>query len=297
MRIIPISVSIIIPTKNRQLSLFNLIQSIQIKSSLIKEVLVIDSSDNNINYRKILSLDSKINLYQLKNNSVNQSYSRNIGIKKAGGDILAFIDDDCIVSKGWLKEVIYYFKKFPHRILMGKNINGYPNNLIANVEDFRTKRFFNNKYKKNNLLHCKYLDTKNFIVGKELLIKNNLHFDKELFYAEDIDLSLRLQDLSIPILYCPKIIAYHYGITSFIDLMKKEIKQGRAKYLLVKKWHFLGKKTVKKDLSFIKDLLADSMIKKSSLFNKLLYIVIFIFCSVFFRIGWYIESKSKAISK
>ena len=39
------------------------------------------------------------------------SEARNIGIREAGGDILAFIDDDAVASPGWLASVVETFAK------------------------------------------------------------------------------------------------------------------------------------------------------------------------------------------
>ena len=41
------------------------------------------------------------------------AFSRNIGLKKAVGDILFIIDDDCFIGSGAINKIINCHKKYP----------------------------------------------------------------------------------------------------------------------------------------------------------------------------------------
>ena len=64
---------------------------------------------------------------------------RNFGIKLARADIIAFIDDDCVFSKGWLDAGLMYLKKHPELAgVEGKTIiESDNNNINAPVKEFK----------------------------------------------------------------------------------------------------------------------------------------------------------------
>ncbi len=101
-------ISIIIPTYNRKELLRKCLNSIWncILPSCGYEVVVVDdgSSDGTLEYLKQESL-VRANLVVLSQNNSGPATARNAGAKKAKGDILAFTDDDCVVSAQWLSAI------------------------------------------------------------------------------------------------------------------------------------------------------------------------------------------------
>ncbi len=104
------NISVIIATKNRSNQLDRCLNALL--NSVIKplEIIIVDQSTNS----KTKDLVFKFNNNSLKYSHLNsngKSKSLNYAIPLAKGDILAFTDDDCLVSKNWIGAIIKSFKK------------------------------------------------------------------------------------------------------------------------------------------------------------------------------------------
>ncbi len=53
-----------------------------------------------------------------------QSYSRNAGAQRASGEILAFLDSDCVTEPGWLRDLVPHFS-WPRVAAVGGYVAGY----------------------------------------------------------------------------------------------------------------------------------------------------------------------------
>jgi glycosyltransferase involved in cell wall biosynthesis len=57
--------------------------------------------------------------------------ARNLGVSVAVGEWLAFIDDDCVAQRGWLKAIDEAARAHPGSLLGGSIRNGCPDNIYA----------------------------------------------------------------------------------------------------------------------------------------------------------------------
>jgi GT2 family glycosyltransferase len=115
--------SIIIPTVGRK-SLLSVIEGIYICDSFKKinpEILVIFDG-NKSKFSHNLKQDNLKILYTEE--QVFAGGARNLGIKKATGDILIFIGDNGVPDKFWLSNIIKFHEQFPKKniALLGKTI-------------------------------------------------------------------------------------------------------------------------------------------------------------------------------
>lgn len=97
-------VSVIIPAYNASRFIGETIRSVQAQSLTSWELLVIDdgSTDNTPALIKEFLADERISYFHQPNSGV--SAARNLGIEKAKGEYLAFIDSDDLMHPGNLKE-------------------------------------------------------------------------------------------------------------------------------------------------------------------------------------------------
>lgn len=85
-------ISIIIPVYNRPKVVFNAIDSVANQSYTNWEIILVDDGSSSIDYQKKIT-DERITIINNKENK-GVSFSRNVGIKKAKGDYIAFLDSD-----------------------------------------------------------------------------------------------------------------------------------------------------------------------------------------------------------
>ena len=101
--------SVIVPTFNRSKLLRRAIQSVFQQTYDNWELIIIDNYSEDNSLEVISSFDqSKIKLLQIKNNGVIGT-SRNLGIKNAKGNYLAFLDSDDWWKKNKLQTSLSFF--------------------------------------------------------------------------------------------------------------------------------------------------------------------------------------------
>ena len=97
------TVSIICPTYNGQNHITDLIESL-LALDYPQELIDIIVVDNNSQDRT-REIIKQYPVTLLQETEIQSSYAaRNRGIRQAKGEILAFIDDDCVAAKNWLRE-------------------------------------------------------------------------------------------------------------------------------------------------------------------------------------------------
>lgn len=127
--------SIIIPSKDRNKSLLRLLFSLDKECAEFYgkvEVLCIDNNSKK-SIKKSLAL-FKANNYELRllnEHKQGPSFARNKGILNSKYNLLIFIDDDCLIEKGFLSHYQEAWKRFPEAKMIGGKIvvkkkNGKP---------------------------------------------------------------------------------------------------------------------------------------------------------------------------
>lgn len=100
-------VSVIIPTRNRNSYLLQVLLNINTQTYHHIEVIIIDQSD------VFLPVDSAVYFFPLqhiKDDNRGQSSARNKGINLAKGEYLLFVDDDMLVSENWIEAHLKAFQ-------------------------------------------------------------------------------------------------------------------------------------------------------------------------------------------
>jgi len=245
--------SITISTYNRQYLLKNSLQSFKNSSFNNYEIIVIDQSQNNLSQFITKSLNfNSINIRYFKIKRRNLSYARSLGVKLSKGNIVAFTDDDCIVSKNWLKNIVQTFKK-------NQDIVG----VFGKVLPYKPQ------LKKGKICPCTFLNNQKRIISKPCLhsknigFGNNMAFRREIFEkvgrfkewlgpgsigsnAEDAEFALRILSKGYKILYNPKIKAYHNRWLTKEEFRKQQLSYACGEVACYGFFAFQGKKFAKR---------------------------------------------------
>jgi glycosyltransferase involved in cell wall biosynthesis len=98
------TVSIIIPTKDRSSDLKDVLTSLQLAlvPDFSYEILVIDNASTDDTKQTVLDFLKKLPIRYIFEPKLGLHNARNRGLKESDGDILAYIDDDILISKNWL---------------------------------------------------------------------------------------------------------------------------------------------------------------------------------------------------
>ncbi len=239
-------ISVAIVTKNRLYFLNNCLKSIKKQSQQPFEIIIIDSSKKNLNKNNIIQIDN-IKYFHYKKSGY--SYQRNKAIEKSRGDIIAFIDDDCIANKDWIKNIILAHKKNPKVIaIQGKTTYIPINSPFSIIDQFEINNYFQN-HESNSFLTV--ISTKNTSFKRKILIKKNIFFKENsnynLFGNEDCEIALKLIKLNQKIIFNKNILVQHISRDNIFSYLKQSFRKGIAYPILNKKpiIHFLNEKIIK----------------------------------------------------
>jgi glycosyltransferase involved in cell wall biosynthesis len=113
-------ISIVIIVKNDRgiKDTLNKLESIKKPSAI--EIIVVDASEKN----QLIDIKNKYPkvkwiTYESNKNKDTRPEQRNIGIKKAKGEIMVFIDASCTPLDNWLEEIVKPFKKENENFVAG----------------------------------------------------------------------------------------------------------------------------------------------------------------------------------
>lgn len=110
---VELTISVVIATRNRSKLLKRALDSLVEQERQPDEVVVVDNarSDNTVQVAR--SFAEKLNLVVIREDQIGIPSARNTGIARSTGEIVAFLDDDCVADRRWLRELEIPFLKDP----------------------------------------------------------------------------------------------------------------------------------------------------------------------------------------
>lgn len=185
-----IKLSIIVPVYNAEYFLEHSISSLLNQTYKNIEILLINdgSIDNSLNEcKRLQKVDKRIVVIDKENSGV--SSTRNLGIEKARGEYITFIDSDDYIELNAYENCMNIlenndidFLKFSYYKESQKNKIKYNFSLKQNeVLNMDNK----NEYLKEIFSTKDFEGIWNLIVKKDFIISNNIKFDENLIVAED----------------------------------------------------------------------------------------------------------------
>lgn len=208
-------VSIVIATYNRCEDLRECLSSIfDLKDGLL-EVIVVDSKSTD----GTRQLKDRFPIEFVSINRRNRQSARNLGISNAHGDIIAFLDDDVVVSDEWLDRMIIPYTDSSVGGVGGRTIPyGKTEEFYTKVSENEIGKVFN-----DGLVLGNFDFPSESIVEVDSFIGCNMSFRRGLLlrvggfdenyigtgYRDDTDLCIRIRRLGYKLLYQPKSLVWH----------------------------------------------------------------------------------------
>lgn len=226
------TISVLIITKKSPKYIKDCLEELK-KQAKCDEVVIIDSSAGPDVKAVCRQFNPYLNIRYLKEEKMGIASARNRAFKTARGEILAFLDDDCIPHKNWVSEIINFYKKRPETdILLGRCKNYYPKNIYANIQQCYYDRWLmenlKNIVKEQKVNIQSFCDFENIAIRKKFI--KSYHCSLDLPFGgwdEDIEMGHRLSGKG-KFFYNPRMIAYHKQKTSFWPLVFRNFKTGIA---------------------------------------------------------------------
>lgn len=148
---------------------------------------------------------------------------RNLGVKKATGDVVVFVDASCITDKNWPDVLEQAFQKEGHDAVAGMVTSSGSNKSTYDEG-------YNARVDNGPLEEC---GAANLAIRKKI-IQEIGGFDDNMSYGEDVDLTWRVRDAGYQIIFKKGLIISHDWGT-FKDEMRRSFRYGQARTGLYKK--------------------------------------------------------------
>jgi glycogen(starch) synthase len=194
-----VDISVIIPTLNRAEALRNTLRALTLQTYPRFEVIVVNGPSTDHTTEVLAEYSGR--LRTANNPKLNLAISRNIGLSKASGEIVAFIDDDAIPYSSWLMQLAAAYD--------GDHVGG-AGGVVFDAGGFALQFRFSVCYRTGEARHdiskpleqyqrpgadpFLYLQGTNMSFRRRCLIEIG-GFDEEFhYYFDDVDVSMRMID-------------------------------------------------------------------------------------------------------
>ncbi|MFH1198236.1 MAG: glycosyltransferase family A protein [bacterium] len=229
-------ISVIVTTYNCEKYIADTLKSVLNQTYKNFEIIIVDdsSSDNTISViKEIMQLDSRIFLHKTEH-AGRPSVPRNLGIQKAQGQYLAFLDGDDIWIPHKLESQLNYFERnTEYSFCYSMSVTFGDVNIFS--PKFEVLPLFSKQARtKSELISKGNPVTCSTVLVKTHLIKEVGGFDEDIeLKVEDYDLWIRLAEYG-PICFVPRIQTF-YRVHNSQFSSDWGIKQARLKYLALKR--------------------------------------------------------------
>ena len=233
-------VSIVITVRNEARHITDLLDSLVVQEPPF-EVLVVDAESTDATRDLVRKYVQKYPFIRLFEQGGTRGASRNRGVQEARGEVVAFIDGDCIANPFWLREMRATLAT--HDVAAGRTIQiGYYAFEALNRVELDRKGI--------DVTH----PSCNLAYWKETFEKAG-GFDDWFHTAEDIDLNLRAVDAGAVIAHNPDAIVYHRARDTISKFLKQAYWNGYGRKQLTLKhgslWaNYSFKKMIKSQATF-----------------------------------------------
>jgi glycosyltransferase involved in cell wall biosynthesis len=206
-------ISVVVTVRNEEKRIGNLLDSLMVQDGPF-EIVITDAYSDDRTCEIVKEYAQRYDNIHLHMKGGTRGIGRNFGVKKANGDIVAFVDGDCIANPFWLKEIRRSFTEDGADIVAGKTITlGYaPFAELDRVE--LLKSGYDVTFPSCNLAYTKEL------------FQSISGFDPQFMTAEDIDLNFRAVSTGAQISYNEGAIIYAMARDTFMGFFKQAFWNG-----------------------------------------------------------------------
>ncbi len=224
--------SVVIPTYNRQPILEKCLRAME--SQVLRadsgvagyEIVLVDdgSTDGTVEWLQANADEfSHVKLYE--QNHEGAAIARNLGVQKAEGDTIIFIDSDLVVLDGFLQ----YHADALNKAYRQGNERVFTYGRVVNTCNFDKPT--SEPFKVTDYSRA-FFATGNVAIAKKWLLEAGL-FDAQFtqYGWEDLELGVRLKNNGLSLIKCPEAVGYHwhpaFSVEELPELIDKEIQRAR----------------------------------------------------------------------
>ena len=234
-------VSIVVPVYNRAHEIGPCLESLLSLDypALRREIIVVDDASRDHTVSVVENYDVRL-IVQPKN--MGQSAARNVGVRAAKGEIVAFIDSDCTADPHWLRELLPYFND-PRLALVGGYV-GTPRGTsrldlyeaVHSPLNMGAKRVTG---KGEDSVF--YVPTCNMLLRKEMYTRAS-GLDEQLRVGEDVDFCWKMMAMGHRLMYTPEGCVTHKHRNRLLENFRRRFDYGTSEAVLYDRYRQITKR-------------------------------------------------------
>ena len=226
---VPPFVSVVIPARNSERTIAECVDSVlRVEYPADRrEIFVVDNRSTDRTAR----IASRRPVQLLREPRRGASSARNHGIRESRGEIVAFLDADCVATSGWLAELVNGFADPSVSAVAGEIVAYPPRTPAERYHAMRKARW------QDEALHSSrpFVVTANVAFRRETFDEIGL-FDPELLKGQDKDFGWRFFGHGLQLVYRPRALVFHRHRPTAWTLFTQHVGWGYGAALLHRKY-------------------------------------------------------------
>ena len=215
-------VSVIIIAKNEPRIGYTL-ESLAEQTMKPHEIIIVVDDQNDVSAKIAMNHVEQLPLKIVVNDIPGYGGARKKGVETSSGDIILFIDADCVADKKWIENLVKVFLDFNVMVQAGKSICVKSPREITGMDEKRRDSCFRIQF-------LRFALTQNFAFRKEV-VRAVGNFDPQFRKGgEDLDFCTRLRKAGYRIYYNPTARVYCLA-RSFYASLRKAWRDGQSRAL------------------------------------------------------------------
>jgi len=214
-----VTVTVIVVTLNRPDCICRCLDSLRLQEPRPDQIIVVDASLDDRTKDAVGEFD-KVQYLRNSDGYGRMTASRNIGLKAAFGDVIAFVDDDAFAQDGWLENLLGTFVRFPLAgAVGGRALNRQPGEATEGKARI-------GRLNGSGTLHGFFAADPGQVIEVDHVMGCNMCFRRDVLaelggfrtdypgisgVREDSDMCLRVKKLGYRILFNPAAVVDHIG--------------------------------------------------------------------------------------
>ncbi len=216
--------SVIIPTYNAEKTIIQTPKGLENQTIKDFEVIVVDDGSNDSSFELIKSYKNKSELLikLLKQKNSGPAKARNLGVEYSEGNIILFLDSDCIPCVNWVEEMVRPLNEK----IVGCNC-GYK---VKNTESLIARYIDYEIAKRHEKLVGRYIDTigtySASFIKRVFIETGGFDINYRKASGEDFDLAFNIEKMGYDLVFTNKTFVYHYHPDSLGKYLKQQFWRG-----------------------------------------------------------------------
>ncbi len=206
-------ISIVVPANNAEKTIAPCLYGLRAQTQPADEIIVVDDGSRDMTCEIAEARGARV----LRQSNRGAAAARNLGAQNACGEIVLFIDADCVPDVHWIEAITAPFadgsivgasgmKQTQQRALVPA--------FIQMEFDYRYDQMREHRY-------IDFIDSGTSAYRRDVFLKDG-GFNARLFDAEDVDLSYRLSEQGYRMAFAANAIVYHRHPESLIAYLRRK---------------------------------------------------------------------------